>query len=45
MSKEVNELKKAIMQYCLECCDDKIEKVKKCKYLKCPLWKFRIDKK
>lgn len=40
---ELFELKKAIIQYCLECCDDKKEEVKKCNYLKCPLWKYRMD--
>lgn len=41
---ENNTEKQAIERYCLECCDDDKDKVKKCFYTRCPLWKYRLKK-
>ena len=41
MSKN-NVEKQAIERYCLECCDDDKDKVEKCFYTRCPLWKYRL---
>lgn len=44
MSKN-NVEKQAIERYCLECCDDDKDKVEKCFYTRCPLWKYRLKNK
>ena len=37
--------KEAIEKHCLECWDDNKENVLNCPYNKCPLWKFRLNKR
>lgn len=44
MKKTVEKLLKAIRLYCLECCGNQKEEVKKCEIKDCKLWQYRFGK-